>query len=129
MTLWRQTAEAAEDRKLDKNRIIERLVLERTIASQFCRLLVFTVQLYIFVVNLYAFYPSEEINFAHKGIGGTLGFGEFPSGPSGAELLEFSWLFIRPRGGVGGSGAGRRGDNISCRSGSSSTLNRYDSTS
>jgi hypothetical protein len=86
---WRNEASRGEARKLDKNRIIERLVLERTISGQFCRLLVFLLQLFIFILNLQQFYPSTKINLAHKSISGTLGLGDMPTGPTGAELLEF----------------------------------------
>ena len=73
----------------EKNQVIERLTLETTITSQFVRLCVFLVQLYIFVVNLQQFYPSDKINFAHKSIMQTLGLEDLPTEPTGPELLEF----------------------------------------
>ena len=78
-----------ESRNLDKYRIIERLVLEKTIASEFCRLLIFLLQLYIFVLNLQLFYPSVRVNFVHKSISETLHLQEMPTRPTDMELLEF----------------------------------------
>merc|ERR1719271_1712403 len=63
---------------LEKNQILERLVLETTITSQFVRLMVFLVQIFIFVMNLQMFYPSAKVNFAHASIVETLGLGDFP---------------------------------------------------
>ena len=61
-----KSEEADGHMALEKGLIKERIVLEDTIAKQFMRLLVFLIQIYIFIITLDKLYPSDEINYVHK---------------------------------------------------------------
>jgi hypothetical protein len=74
---------------MDKSYVIERLVLEDTIVNQFVRLMVFLLQIGIFIMNLSEFYPSEKINMVHKSLITTVGLDEFAVSPTGPELMEY----------------------------------------
>jgi hypothetical protein len=83
---------------LDKNRLIERIVLEVTISKQIRRMFLFFLQIFVFTYSMSHYYSSKEVSYVHASLQTSLELDELSTSATAPEIVDLLRGFLQGAG-------------------------------